>query len=88
MGLNIYTGNLAPEVTEQDLRDTFRAFGEVAFVNIVKDRSNRVSMGFGFLHMPVQAEAEAAIAGLNGRKLKGNLLRVTDASPRRLPTPA
>lgn len=86
--MNIYTGNLAPEVTEKDLRDTFQAFGQVAFVNIVRDRSNRVSMGFGFLQMPVQVEAEAAIAGLNGRDLKGKLIRVTEARPRPLPTPA
>jgi RNA recognition motif-containing protein len=86
--MNIFAGNLAPEVTENDLRDTFKAFGEVAFVNIVRDRGNRVSMGYGFLHMPVEGEAEAAISGLNGRDLKGKILKVTDARPRPLPTPA
>lgn len=86
--MNIYTGNLAPDVTESDLRDTFRAFGVVGFVNIIRDRTNRVSMGFGILHMPVPAEAEAAIAGLNGRELKGKPLKVTEARPRPLSTPA
>ena len=86
--MNIYTGNLAPDVTESDLRATFQAFGEVGFVNIVKDRTNRISMGFGILHMPVLAEAEAAIAGLNGKDLKGRPLKVTEARPRPLSTPA
>ncbi len=85
--MNIYTGNLAPEVTEEDLRDTFRVFGRVTFVNIVKDRSNRVSMGFGFLHMPDKAEAEAAITGLNGKELRGSTMTVTEARPRALAAP-
>ena len=84
--MNIYTGNLAPEVTEKELRETFQAFGHVAFVNIVRDRHNRVSIGFGILGMPVQTEAEAAIAGLNGTELKGKSLTVNVLRPRPLPT--
>ena len=86
--MNIYTGNLAPEVTEKDLRETFQSYGQVAFVNIVRDRFNRVSMGFGILDMPVETEAEAAIAGLNGKELKGKSLMVNEARPRPLPSPA
>jgi RNA recognition motif-containing protein len=80
--MNIYAGNLALGVTEDDLREAFRAYGEVSFVNIVKDRSNRVSTGFGFLAMPVQVEAEAAIIGLHGKEMKGQSIIVNEARPR------
>ncbi len=78
----IYTGNVAPEVTEEELRKEFKEFGQVTFVNLVKDRFGRVSRGFGFLAMPVDSEAEAAILGLNGKELKGRTLVVTRARPR------
>ena len=80
--MNIYAGNLSIKVTEDDLREAFRVYGEVAFVNIVKDRSNRVSTGFGFLQMPVQVEAEAAILGLHGKDIKGQSIVVNEARPR------
>lgn len=80
--MNIFTGNVSPDVTEEELRREFGAYGEVAFVNLVKDRFGRVSRGFGFLGMPVQSEAEAAIAGLNGKQLKGKPLSVSEARPR------
>lgn len=67
--MNIYAGNLSPDVTEDDLRDAFRPFGHVVFVNIVKDRSNRISEGYDFIEMSVQSEGEAAIASLNGKEL-------------------
>jgi RNA recognition motif-containing protein len=86
--MSIYAGNLSPDVTEDDLRKEFGAFGHVAFVNIVKDRSNRVSMGFGFLDMPVKSEADAAIAHLQGKALKGKELVVNEARPKPLPTGA
>ena len=80
--MNIYAGNLSREVTESDLREAFRAFGEVSFVNIVRNRLNNTSAGFGFLEMPVQLEAEAAIAGLHTKELKGQPLTVNEARPR------
>jgi len=80
--LNIFAGNLSRDVTEEDLRVEFRAYGEVSFVNIVKDRSKRVSAGFGFIEMPVQLEAETAITALHGKELKGQPLTVNDARPR------
>ena len=82
--MNIYAGNLAREVTEEDLRKAFREFGEVSFVNIVQDRKNRTSAGFGFLGMPVQLEAEAAITGLHATEFKGQTLAVSEARPRTL----
>ncbi len=82
--MNIYAGNLSREVTEEDLRKAFRVFGEVSFVNIVHDRTNKTSAGFGFLGMPVQAEAEAAITGLHATELNGQKLSVNEARPRAL----
>ncbi len=80
--MNIYAGNLAREVTESDLRDAFKEFGQVSFVNIVRNRQTNTSAGFGFLEMPVQGEAEAAIAGLHTKELKGQPLTVNEARPR------
>ena len=82
--MNIYAGNLSHDVTEDDLRKAFRAFGEVSFVNIVRNRHNKVSAGFGFLQMPVVLEAEAAIKGLHATELKGQPLTVNEARPRSL----
>ena len=82
--MNIYAGNLSRDVTEDDLRKAFRVFGEVAYVNIVWDRQHKTSKGFGFLGMPVQLEAEAAIAGLHETELKGQKLTVNEARPRTL----
>ncbi len=80
--MNIFAGNLSKEVTEDDLRVAFRAFGEVSFVNIVKNRSNKISSGFGFLEMPVQDQAEAAITALHGTNIKGRTIVVNEARPR------
>lgn len=80
--MNIYVGNLAREVSEEDLRQTFVAFGQVASVTILKDRFSGESRGFGFVEMPAKAEAEAAITGLKGKELKGRTLNVNEARPR------
>lgn len=80
--MNIFVGNLSKNVTEEELRKAFGAFGHVAFVNIVKDRTNKISSGYGFLQMPEELEAEAAITGLNGTEMKGQSLIVNDARPR------
>lgn len=80
--MTIYAGNLSMQVNEDDLRGEFRAFGKVAFVNIVKDRNGSTSKGFGFIEMPVQDEAEAAIASLHGKELKGMVIVVNEARPR------
>jgi len=80
--MNIYAGNLSQGVTEDDLRKAFGAFGAVSFVNIVRNRLNKTSAGFGFLEMPVLLEAEAAIAGLNATEFKGQPLTVNEVRPR------
>ena len=78
----VYVGNLSFEVGEEDLRQAFSAFGQVATINIIKDKFSGESRGFGFVDMPAKAEAEAAIAGLNGTDLKGRTLTVNEARPR------
>ncbi|MCK4591589.1 MAG: RNA-binding protein [Candidatus Latescibacteria bacterium] len=80
--MNIYVGNLSNEVTEEELRQAFEAFGEVASANVIKDKFSGESRGFGFVEMPTKAEAQAAIDGLNGTELKGLSLNVNEARPR------
>ncbi len=80
--MNIYVGNLSPEVTETDLREAFEAFGEVASVKIIMDRDTDKSRGFGFVEMPTKTEGETAITGLNDKELKGKTLNVNEARPR------
>ncbi len=80
--MNVYVGNLAREVTEDDLREAFEAFGQVASVSIITDKYSGESRGFGFVEMPSQAEARAAIEGLDGQDLKGRDLKVNEARPR------
>jgi RNA recognition motif-containing protein len=80
--VNIYIGNLSREVTEDELRKAFEAFGQVTLVNIIKDRYSGESRGFGFIEMPTKTEAQAAITGLNGTSLKERTLSVSEARPR------
>jgi len=80
--MNIYVGNLSYEVTEEDLRQAFGAFGQVESINIIKDKYSGESKGFGFVEMPDKAEAQSAIEGLNGKELKGRALKVSEARPR------
>jgi cold-inducible RNA-binding protein len=80
--MNIYVGNLSAEVSEEDLRQAFEAFGEIASVTIIKDKFSGKSRGFGFVEMPSNEEAQSAIEGLNGKDLKGQILNVNEARPR------
>jgi RNA recognition motif-containing protein len=80
--MNIYVGNLAREVTEDDLQEAFSAYGQIQSVAVIKDKFTGESRGFGFVEMPAKAEAQAAIEGLNGNDLKGRALKVNEARPR------
>lgn len=80
--MNIYVGNLAYSVTEEELREAFTAFGAVTSVNLITDRFSGQSKGFGFLEMSENTEADAAIKGLNGTALQGRNLTVNPAKPR------
>lgn len=80
--MNIYIGNLSLEVTDEELRQEFTAFGQVTSVNIIKDRYSGQSRGFGFVEMPSKSEGQAAITGLKGKMLKDRTLDVSEARPR------
>jgi RNA recognition motif-containing protein len=80
--MNIYVGNLPMSLNENDLRETFQAFGEVATASIIKDKFSGDSRGFGFVEMPNRGEAEKAISMLNGKDLKGRTAKVNEAKPR------
>lgn len=80
--MNIYVGNLPYGLSESELRDAFANFGAVSSVKILSDRETGRSRGFGFVEMPNQAEAEAAVANLNGKDVGGRPLRVNEARPR------
>ncbi len=80
--MKIYVGNLSYEVTEEDLRQEFGAFGEVASANIITDKFSGRPKGFGFVEMASKSEAEAAITGLNGKTLKDRTIVVNESRPR------
>ena len=80
--MRIYLGNLGDDVSEEELRKEFGAFGEVASVDIITDKHSGRPKGFGFVEMATKSEAEAAIAGLNGKTLKDRTLTVNEARPR------
>ena len=80
--MKIYVGNLSYEVTEQDLRQEFEAFGGVESVSIITDKYSGRSKGFAFVEMPSVSEGQAAITGLNGKTLKERTLTVNTARPR------
>ncbi len=80
--MNIYVGNLSYGMSENELRDAFSPYGEVSSVKILMDRETGRSRGFGFVEMPNQNEAEAAVAQLNGSDVGGRALRVNEARPR------
>ena len=80
--MNIYVGNLSREATEDELRELFTPFGQVATVSIIKDRYTGQSRGFAFVEMASKAEAQAAIAGLRGKTLKDRTIDVSEARPR------
>lgn len=80
--MNMYVGNLAYTVTEEDLTEIFSEFGEIASINIIKDRYSGQSKGFGFVEMPDNSEADKAIKALNGSQLKGRDIKVNQARPK------
>ncbi len=80
--MNIYVGNLSKDVTAEELRQAFEAFGQVASANVITDKFTGASRGFGFVEMPGKAEAQSAMEGVNGKDLKGQALTVNEARPR------
>jgi cold-inducible RNA-binding protein len=80
--MKIYVGNLSYQVSEDELRQEFAAFGAVNSVSIVTDKYDNRPKGFAFVEMPTKSEAEAAIAGLNGKMLQDKGLVVNEARPK------
>ena len=79
---NIFVGNLSFDATEDAVRTLFEAYGTVDRVNVVTDRDTGRARGFGFVEMSVNAEADRAIAALNGRELDGRALNINEARPK------
>ena len=80
--MKIYVGNLSYDVTEEELRQEFLAFGNVESVNIIMDKYSGRPKGFGFVEMLSVSEGQAAITALNGKTLKERTLTVNAARPR------
>jgi RNA recognition motif-containing protein len=78
----IFVGNFSFNTTEADLREWFGAHGSVESATVVTDRDTGRSRGFGFVEMPNNSEADAAIAALNGKDSGGRPLTVNEARPK------
>ncbi len=81
MGRKLYVGNLPYSATEESLSAKFSAFGTVESVKVITDRDTGQSKGFGFIEMSSDAEANAAISGLNGTDFEGRAMKVNEAKP-------
>ena len=79
---NIFVGNLSFGTTEDTVRSLFQAYGTVESVNLITDRDTGQARGFGFVEMSNDAEADRAIAGLNGKEIDGRALNVNEARPK------
>src|SRR5215218_8747003 len=82
MGKKLYVGNLSYETTDADLETMFAPYGPVQSAQVIMDRDTGRSKGFGFVEMDSDADAKAAIEGLNGADHNGRNLTVNEAKPR------
>ncbi|MBL0390077.1 RNA-binding protein [Ramlibacter monticola] len=82
MGNKLYVGNLAYSVRDDDLQQLFAEFGTVSSVKVMMDRDTGQSKGFAFVEMGSDAEAQAAINGMNGKQVGGRALNVNEARPK------
>lgn len=80
--MKLYVGNLPYDATKDGVHELFSAHGQVADVAIIMDRETGQSKGFGFVEMPVQAEANSAMKTLDGQDFGGRQLKVNEAKPR------
>jgi RNA recognition motif-containing protein len=78
----LYVGNLAYQVSDADLEQLFAGFGIVESAQVIQDRDTGLSKGFGFVEMSSEAEAQAAIEGLQDHEFGGRHLTVNEAKPR------
>ncbi|MDZ7616074.1 MAG: RNA-binding protein [Patescibacteria group bacterium] len=82
MTKKLYVGNLSYDTTDSDLRQLFEEYGTVESAQVIMDRETGRSKGFGFVEMPTDGEAQAAIDALNGQEVNGRALTVNEAKPR------
>ena len=80
--MNVYVGNLSYDLSEEDLKEAFEEFGEVASAKIISDRYSGRSKGFGFVEMTSDDEGKAAIEALSGKELSGRTMVVNEARPK------
>ena len=80
--MKLYVGNLSYEVSDEDLKQAFSAFGQVDSATVVKDTYTRKSKGFGFIEMASSDAAQEAIVALHGKELKGREMNVNEARPK------
>jgi RNA recognition motif-containing protein len=80
--MNIYVANLNFKVQDDELRELFEAYGEVSSAKVIQDRDSGQSRGFGFVEMPSDEDASAAIENLDGTDFGGRSLRVSEARPK------
>ena len=81
MGNKLYVGNLPYTVRDEDLQQSFGQFGSVTSAKVMMERDTGRSKGFGFVEMASDAEAQAAIGGMNGQSLGGRSITVNEARP-------
>jgi cold-inducible RNA-binding protein len=79
--MKMYVGNLSRDISEDELRQEFAAFGTVESAVLIKDKFTGTAKGLGFVEMPIHTEAEAAIAGLHDKDIKGRKIVVNEARP-------
>jgi RNA recognition motif-containing protein len=80
--MNLYIGNIPYSLSEAELTQLFANFGEVSSLNVVKDKMTNRSKGFGFVEMPDDSAATAAMNELNGKEVNGRKIIVNEAKPR------
>ena len=80
--MNIFVGNLGPDVTEAEIAELFKPFGQVGSVELMRELFTGKGRGFGFVEMPGKQQSRDAIAGLNGKEHAGRPLKVNEAHPR------
>ena len=81
--MKVYVGNLSKQINDAQLSDLATPYGKLISANVATERSSGESKGFGFLEFGSDSEAQAAIAGLNGREVNGQALKVNESRPRK-----
>jgi cold-inducible RNA-binding protein len=81
--MKLYVGNLSKQITDAQLNDLAVPYGTLVSANVATERSSGESKGFGFIEFTNEAEARAAITGLDGRDVNGQALKVNEAKPRK-----